>query len=132
MEYDELAELADNVLEISGDEEECLAEVLDTLEEGLRTELLTSDFLNAYQTFFYFFRTIPDALVRERLILTPAAEVQDGILVEEVDLLQIIFLVKGGKPHIAIGDGEKPLQIFTGQDAYRTALEAVEELLCRG
>ncbi len=127
MDYFELAALADKVLEIGGENEEQLAAVLDTLEPTSRAELLVSDFLNAYQTFFYFFRTIPDSLIREHLILTPASDTQDGVLVEEVDLFQIVFYVRDDVPFIAVGDGERLRAKFQGKDGYREAHEYVEE-----
>ena len=126
MDYIELAALADKVLEISDDREEKLAEVLDTLDEATRNELLVSDFLNAYQTFYYFFRIVPEILVRERLILIPAADLLKGVLVEEVDLYQIVFFVREGRPCVGIGDGERLIETFTGKDAYRKAHQTIE------
>jgi hypothetical protein len=128
MDYYELARLADKVLEISGDDEEELATVLDTLDPSLRAELLVSDFLNAYQVFHYYFRSIPGALVREHLILTPASETRDGVLVEEVDLYQLVLYVREGVPHIAVGDGEHLLATFSGKDAYRAAHRYIEDI----
>lgn len=128
MDYFELAALADKVLEIGGEDEEQLAIVLDTLEETPRNELLISDFLNAYQVFFYFFRTIPDSFVREHLILNPAADIRDGVLVEEIDLYQIVFFIRDGIPFIAVGDGEHLLITFQGNDAYQKAHRYIDEL----
>jgi hypothetical protein len=128
MDYIELATLADKVLEIAGDDEEQLAMVLDTLDASPRTDLLVSDFLNAYQAFFYYFRTVPDALVREHLILIPASEIRDGVLVEEVDLYQIVFFVRENVPFIAIGDGEHLRAKFQGMGAYRAAQQYIEDI----
>jgi hypothetical protein len=132
MDYFELAALADKVLEIAGDDEEQLATVLDTLDAVPRAELVVSDFLNAYQVFFYFFRTIPDALVREHLILTPASDLRDGVLVEEVELFQIVFVIQENIPFIVVGDGEQLLARFQGKDAYRMAQEYIEEIAIPG
>jgi hypothetical protein len=128
MDYFELAALADKILEIAGDDEERLATVLDTLDAQPRTELLSSDFLNAYQVFFYFFRLVPGALPREHLILTPAADVKKGVLVEEIDLYQIVFCVREGVPFIAVGDGEQRLATFKGSGAYQAARRYIDEL----
>jgi hypothetical protein len=127
IDYIELATLADKVLEISGDDVEQLAMVLDSLDPTPRAELLVSDFLNAYQAFFYFFRTIPDALAREHLVLTPASDLRDGVLVEEIDLFQIVFFVRKEVPFIAVGDGEHLLATFQGTEAYRAAHRYLEE-----
>jgi hypothetical protein len=128
IDYYELAALADRLLEISGDDEEQLATVLDTLDPSPRAELLVSDFLNAYQTFFYFFRTTPHALVREHLTLTPATDIRDGVLVEEIDLFQIVFFVRDGVPFIAVGDGKHLLATFQGKGAYQAAHRYIDEL----
>jgi hypothetical protein len=127
IDYYELATLADRVLEISGEDEEELATILDTLDTSLRAELLVSDFLNAYQTFFYFFHTTPNALIREHLILTPATDIRDGVLVEEIDLFQIVFFIRDGIPFIAVGDGKHLLATFQGKDAYRAAHRYIDE-----
>ncbi len=132
MDYFELAALADKVLEIAGDDEEQLATVLDTLDAAPRAELVVSDFLNAYQVFYYFFHTVPDALVREHLILTPASDLRDGVLVEEVELFQIVFVVQENIPFIGVGDGEHLLAKFQGKDAYRMAQEYIEEIAIPG
>jgi len=128
MDYFELAAMADKVLEISGDDEEHLAIVLDTLDVSLRAELLVSDFFNPYQTFFYFFRTVPNALARAHLILTPASDTRAGVLVEEIDLYQIVFYVRVGVPLIAVGDGEHLRGTFKGSDAYRAAHRFIDKL----
>ena len=53
----------------------------------VRNELLVSDLLNAWQVFYYFFRTVPDELVRERLELEPASSLVLGVAIDEIDLL---------------------------------------------
>jgi len=129
MEYTELAVLADRVLEMSGDDDERVAEVLDTIDPVVRNELLLSDFLNAYQVFYFFFRIRLQEELRDRLILTPASDVGSGIMVEELDLYQIIFLVRKGVPLACVSDGKHLIATFTGQESYHQARTYIEEHL---
>lgn len=128
--YFELAALVDRLLEISGDRVERLAELLDTLEEPLRMELLSSDFLNAFQSFYYFFRTIPSPLVEERLMLVPASDTASGVVVEEIDLCQLVFELRDHMPFILVTDGERTIASFSGREAYREAIRYLEEHPC--
>jgi hypothetical protein len=125
--YWELAELADRLFEISDDDVEKLADLLDTLDDAVRTELLASDFLNAFQVFFYYFRESPTEIGEERLILQPAGAVERGIGFEEWDLLDLIFGVKNGEPVIALSDGDRVVASFSGRDAYRDAVRYASE-----
>jgi hypothetical protein len=58
--YEELAALADHLFEACEDDVNCLTRRIAALDPASRNELLVSDLLNAYQVFFYFFRTQPD------------------------------------------------------------------------
>jgi len=48
---------ADDIFADCEDDVVCIAEALEDLDAAMRDELLVSDHLNAYQTFFYYFRT---------------------------------------------------------------------------
>ncbi|WFN34908.1 hypothetical protein L1S32_01965 [Methanogenium sp. S4BF] len=124
--YFELAELADRILTICDDDVEELVSVLDELEEGVRDELLVSDFLNAYQVFWYFFRYEPDILAAERLMLSSASSLLQGVLIEERDIYEILFRVADGRPEMFVTDGEEVLMVFQGTNAYRDAAEWVD------
>ena len=126
MEFQELAKEAERILEIGEENIEALALALDQLDPDARKELIESDFLNAWQVFYFFFRTIPSDLIRERLELMPASEVPSGVVVEEIDLYPVIFFLRGGEPCVGIGDGEQILAHFTGKKAYRAALRYIE------
>jgi len=127
IDYDDLAQLADKILEIADDEVPVLAEIIDDLEPEVRSELLFSDFLNAYQVFYYFFREQPDILVDERLSLVPASAVQKGVLADERDLLELIFIVEDEIPQILVSDGEEILRRFSGPAAYHEAVRWADE-----
>jgi hypothetical protein len=126
--YYELAELADRIFEIAEDDMEKLSDVLDTLEESLRWELLESDFLNAYQVFYYLFREKPTLLAEERLILQPASLLgRGGVFFEERGLAELVFAVRERTPLILVTDGEQVLGAFEGAGAYRKAVAFAEE-----
>jgi hypothetical protein len=67
--YYELAELADRIFAIAEDDPDRLVGVLETLDGVLRDELLSSDFFNSFQVFYWYFRECPTELGEERLIL---------------------------------------------------------------
>ncbi|GAB7016130.1 hypothetical protein [Methanogenium cariaci] len=125
-EYSELAELADRILATGEDDVTELVSVLDTLDEGVRNELLVSDFLNAYQVFWYFFRYEPEILAAERLMLSSASSLPRGVLVEERDIYEIWFRVVDALPEMRVTDGEEVLVTFRGKGAYRDAAEWVD------
>lgn len=124
--YYELAELADRVFTIAEDNPERLVGVLETLDPALCDELLGSDFLNAFQVFYWYFREHPTELGEERLILEPAGAVSRGVLVEEIDLFELVFLVVGRAPVVRVTDGEQILREFIGPSAYRSAFRFAE------
>ncbi len=98
----ELAELADRILGIAGENVKVLAEVLDTLDAEARSELLTSDLLNALQSFYYYFRELPTLLGQERLELQPAVAALDGIPFEDEKGVELVFRLGKGGPVIEL------------------------------
>jgi hypothetical protein len=127
--YAELADLADALFEASGDDDELLAERLDTLDEETRGALISSDFLNAYQVFYYFFRETPDELVMERLQLHAASDLARGIVVDEVDIYDLIFSLDDGEPVLLLTDGETALARYRGPEAYAAMVRHLDESL---
>lgn len=125
-EYSELAALADKLLEIADEDEQELARILDTLDDGIRKELLVSDFLNAYQVFYYFFREVPDELARERLVLNPASELSSGVLVEEIGEMEVIVGVRNGTSVVSVSDGDRIIARFTGTEGYHHARSFID------
>ena len=124
--YQKLVALADHLFEQCEDDVSCLSPMLDALESDTRNELLSSDLLNAFQVFHYFFRINPDELVQERLELEPASSLQRGVKIDEIDLVDLIFSVKNHEPAIIVSDGETVLQTFTGKTAYAQGLKYIE------
>ncbi len=127
MDYYELAQLADKILEIADDELPALADILDDLDPEVREELIFSDFLNAYQIFYYYFREEPDILIDERLCLLPASAVRKGVLAEERDLLELVFIVEDDVPEMLVTDSQEILKRFAGRSAYHDAVQWADE-----
>ncbi|MDD2472915.1 MULTISPECIES: hypothetical protein [unclassified Methanoculleus] len=125
--YAELADLADRLFEASNDDDELLAERLDTLDGETRGALLSSDFLNAYQVFYYYFRETPDDLILERLQLHAASDLARGIVIEEFDIYEVVFGVEDGRPFLILTDGETTLARFEGERAYAELVRYLDE-----
>jgi hypothetical protein len=129
IEYIELAGLADKIFEISGDDDEDLADVLDTLDPETREALLASDLLNAYQVYYYHFRKTPDELVKERLQLHAASDLAVGVVIDEVDDYEAVFIMADRTPMILITDGDAVLVRFEGPGAIADAYRYLDEHL---
>lgn len=127
--YEELGILADTILEECDDDVALLAERIGQMPETVRDGLLCSDFLNAYQVFYFFFRVQPADIEMERLILLPASELQFGILINEIELLELIFAVVNNEPVIIVSDGDRILAHFSGNGAYEDGLRFIESTL---
>ena len=117
--YSRLIAIADKLLEDADDDMVHLVNAIDALDEEVRGELLVSDQLNAYQVFYYFFRTEPNLLMQEQLDLEPASSLVRGLKLDETDLLETFFAVKDTKPVIVISDGDNVVAMFSGTSAYR-------------
>jgi len=127
--YHELVAAADQILDECDDDVALLSEKLDQLPNQVRDELLVSDLLNAYQVFYYFFRETPGELPMERLTLSPGSALLDGLLFDEIELLDLIFAIIDHQPVIVVSDGERALGTFLGPDAYRDGLMYIRSTL---
>ena len=124
--FPELVALVDRMLDDCEEDVECIAIHLGKLEPEIRNELLVSDLLNAWQVFYYCFRTDPGMYIREKLDLEPASVLAKGLMIEEMDLLELHMAVKEGKAILAIWDGEKSVASFSGKNAFRDARNFLE------
>jgi hypothetical protein len=124
--FPELVAAADRLLEESDDDVELLATKIGSLDADMRNELMVSDILNAYQVFYYYFRTVPDELVKERMELEPASSLIGGLKIDEVDFLELFFVMKDHKPLIIVSDGEKTVATFSGNTAYANGMKYLE------
>jgi hypothetical protein len=121
--YKSLVQLVDRLLDDCEEDVECLATRLGGLDDQVRNELLISDLLNAWQVFFYCFRTDPGIFLREKLDLEPASSLVHGLNLGEIDLLELIFLIRDHEAWMVVSDGEKTVASFRGRSAYADALK---------
>ena len=124
--FPELAALADRLLEESDEDVERLAKKIGSLDADKRNELMVSDLLNAWQVFYYYFRTVPDELVKERMELEPASSLPRGLKIDEVEFLELFFVMRDHKPLIVVSDGEKPVATFSGRNAFSDGMAYLE------
>ena len=124
--FPELVALTDRLLEESDEDVGQLATKIGALDADVRNELMVSDLLNAWQVFYYYFRTVPDELVKERMELEPASSLPRGLKIDEVEFLELFFVMKDHKPLIIVSDGEKPVATFSGNTAYANGMNYLE------
>lgn len=127
--YREMACIAEELLEKTHEDETLLAREFAGLPDALRRDLLVSDFFNAYQVYYYYFKQPPGELEKERLILQPASALVEGVMINERELLEIIFRVEDDQPVMSVSDGDRVLVNYRGIDAYERALRFVDEAL---
>jgi len=123
--YPSMVAAVDEILDSCEEDVACVATRLDRLDEAMRNELLVSDLLNAWQVFYYFFRTLPGDLARERMDLEPASVLVRGLKIEECELLELVFLVKKNVPVIVASDGEAAVATFSGKNAYAHGMDYI-------
>jgi hypothetical protein len=124
--YAELVAIGDHLFEKCEEDVSCLASGIDALDTDVRNELLVSDILNSFQVFYYYFRIFPDELIGERLELEPASSLIPGVKIDEIELLELLFLVKNHEPLIIVSDGEKAITTFKGKTAFADGLKYIE------
>lgn len=119
----ELAELADQILDIADEDYDRLSSIIEELDEETRDDILVSDFLHAYQVFYFFFRTTPAEIVIDRLMLEPASSLEHGVFIDNYDIFGLWFTIKEKEGIIFVSDGDKVLNSFTGRSAYEDAVK---------
>ncbi|WP_048152928.1 hypothetical protein [Methanolacinia paynteri] len=124
----ELAELADQILDIAEDNYDRLSSIIDDLDDEVKNELLVSDFLHAFQVFYYYFRMDPSEIVIDRLMLQPASSLEKGVFIENFDIFELWFIIEDNNGIIYVSDGEKILKKFSGRKAYTEAVEYADSL----
>lgn len=123
----DLPGIADELLDYADEDDERLVQAIMDLSPEIRSELLISDFLNAYQVYIYLFKEIPGELVVDRLLLQPASSLEKGTLLEEIDLVELILRVEGETPVVRVRIEKDILATFKGKDAHRLAIRFAEE-----
>ena len=126
IDYFELAELADRILTIAKDDVDVLAGVLDELDEELRCELINSDFLNAWQVFYYFYRESPDEMAIDRMLLHSATELKNMVLIGDDQYLELWFGVELCVPYIVLKEDGEETERFYGPGAFDEGIIALK------
>lgn len=119
----ELAELADQILGIADEDYDRLSSIIGELDEETREDILVSDYLHAYQVFYYYFRVHPDEIVVDRLMLEPASSLEHGVFMDRYDIFELWFVIKGKEGVIFVSDGDRVLKSFKGRSAYDDAVK---------
>ncbi|MEI6840160.1 MAG: hypothetical protein WCK53_02755 [Methanomicrobiales archaeon] len=125
--YRDLANIADRLFIQSNDNEEELATALDSVAEEVRQDLLRSDLLNAYQVFYYYFREFPGELAKERMLLLPASTLSHGVILAEINYVEVVFQVEQGSPVITLLDEGQVIANYHGKDAFRNARQFIDD-----
>ena len=125
--YRDLANIADRLFIQSNDNEEELATALDSVAEEVRQDLLRSDLLNAYQVFYYYFREFPGELAKERMLLLPASTLSHGVILAEINYVEVVFQVEQGSPVITLHDEGQVIANYQGKDAFRNARQFIDD-----
>lgn len=124
--YAELADLVEEILVRCDDDPSCIAAALNTLEPETRDEILSSDLLNAWQVFWYYFQEYPGDEPVEFLVFHSAGELSRGVPMGNAGIFSLTFIVKAGDPCILIEDDITEVARFTGQSSWNEAKKYLE------
>lgn len=114
------------ILEDCDEDVVCTRMRLSGLEPSVREAILTSDLLNAWQVFFFFFKEYPSDEAREILAFTPASVLPQGVTIGEYRQYVLTFVVDLAKPVIIISDDLQEMKRFSGPGAYAEAIWFIE------
>jgi hypothetical protein len=114
------------ILEDCDEDVVCTRMRLTGLEPRFRDAILTSDLLNAWQVFFYFFQEYPNDEAREILSFTPASSLAEGVSIGEYRDCLLTFVMDNARPTIIISDDLQEMRRFSGAQAYRQAINFID------
>ncbi|NLV26501.1 MAG: hypothetical protein GXY48_04965 [Methanomicrobiales archaeon] len=120
--FAELSRIVDKILEDCDEDVVCIRIRLNALTPEIRDAILTSDLLNAWQVFYYFFEENPGDEGYEILAFTPASALPKGISIGEYRHCNLVFVVYNLQPIIIVSDDLQELRRFSGKGAYKSAL----------
>ena len=124
--FAELSGIVDRILEDCDEDVVCTRMRLSALDPEIRDLLLTSDLLNAWQVFFYYFQEIPGDEALEILAFNPASTLTQGLLIGEFRDIRLTFSVHQGQPVIRVSNDEQELRRFSGTGGYRSAMAYID------
>nr|WP_319539655.1 hypothetical protein [uncultured Methanospirillum sp.] len=124
--FADLADLVEGILDRCDDDPACIAAELNTLEPEKRAEILSSDLLNAWQVFWYFFEVYPGDEQVEFLVFHSAGELAGGVPMGQAGIFKLTFFVQGGEPGIIIEDDVTEVARFSGRTSWNDAKKYLE------
>jgi hypothetical protein len=125
--YQTLADIADRIFGRCNDDPSCIAKEIRKLDPDIRNDLLSSDLLNAWQVFWYYFRDYPGDEAVEFMNFHSAGELAKGVPMGGIDIFTLTFQVTGDSPEIALSDDLQEVARFRGSDAWMKARAYIEE-----
>ncbi len=124
--YADLADLVEGILDRCDDDPACIAAELNTLEPETRSDILSSDLLNAWQVFWYFFESYPGNEHVEYLVFHSAGELARGVPMGDAGIFTLTFFVKSGQPGIIIEDDMAEVARFSGLSSWSDTKKFLE------
>jgi len=124
--YAKLAAQVEGILDLCNDDPACIAKALNSLEPDTRNEILSSDLLNAWQVFWFYYGEYPGDEAVEFLVFHPAGELSKGVPMGDMGIFRLTFIVKGGNPGILIEDDVTEVAWFTGPSSWKETREFLE------
>jgi len=121
-----LADIVDRILEDCDEDVACTKMRLSALDPTTRKRLITSDLLNAWQVFYYFFEEQPFDDAYEILAFSAASALTEGIVIGEYRECTLTFLLANEQPVIIVSDDLEERGRFSGQSAYREAIRFID------
>jgi hypothetical protein len=128
--YNTLSTIADTIFNRCNDDPSCIAKEIRKLDEETRHDILSSDLLNAWQVFWYYFHEYPGEEGEEFLMFHSAGELSRGVPMGELDIFTITFFVINGEPEIRIADDLHEVAGFTGSSAWADTIKYIRQGGC--
>ena len=125
--YNEISSLVDNILSECNEDVACIRRRLFGVDEEVRESVLTSDLLNAWQVFYFYFEEDPGKDILEYLLFFPASSLYKGISIGAYKNCNIKFRVIDSIPMIQLSDDICELERFSGPDAFRNAIIYIDD-----
>ncbi|MFH0967970.1 MAG: hypothetical protein V1862_09845 [Methanobacteriota archaeon] len=125
--YDTLSTIADTIFRRCDDDPSCIASEIHKLDPEIQRSLLSSDLMNAWQVFWYYFEDYPGDDAVEFLTFHSAGELTKGVPMGDIDIFTLTFQVIDGDPEIRLSDDVQEVARFRGVAAWAETRVYLEE-----
>lgn len=116
--YNTLSDIADAIFSRCDDNPSCIAAEIHDLDPETRSSLLSSDLLNAWQVFWYYFEEYPGDEAVEFLTFHSAGDLKKGVPMGDIDVFTLSFQVIDGVPEVGLSDDLQEVARFRGAAAW--------------